>query len=409
MMHVQLTPTSSTVTVPDPFENVTLSQTLPPRGAGWEVARRCMAFPRLLWDTGMSCVVCSGLCFSVSSALLKYIGPALPVTEIILARSVISMTCAVVLSFARPAGAPPLFGRREQYGILLIRGILGATSQIAVYLAVLALPLADSTSILFLAPALTAALAWLVLGEPAGQHTLVGCTTCLLGVFIVAQPPFLVGMLTGRPVPWTRERLLGVGAALAGAFLTAGAYVVIRHVGKQTVPLTMSAWFFSVSFFTILPAVALSFPGPLLLPSPLQALTLVGIALTSFLAQLLMGRGLQLMPAAKCANVNLMQVVYASLLGLAFFDEAISWLQVLGAVFLAVGILEVNRQKISLLNVAASEGHAAIHDPEGQHLLGATSDQDEDGLPSKVVEGVHSLLLPLKHEPHSGQQGSPLH
>lgn len=103
------------------------------------------------------------------------------------------------------------------------------------------------------------------------------------------------------------------------------------------------------------------------------------------------------------------QVVYASLLGLAFFDEAISWLQVLGAVFLAVGILEVNRQKISLLNVAASEGHAAIHDPEGQHLLGATSDQDEDGLPSKVVEGVHSLLLPLKHEPHSGQQGSPLH
>lgn len=85
----------------------------------------------------------------------------------------------------------------------------------------------------------------------------------------------------------------------------------------------MSAWFFSVSFFTILPAVALSFPGPLLLPSPLQALTLVGIALTSFLAQLLMGRSLQLMPAAKCANVNLMQVCASA--GSGGWDRALAW------------------------------------------------------------------------------------
>lgn len=100
------------------------------------------------------------------------------------------------------------------------------------YIALVALPLADAVSITFLAPAMTAALAALLLREPAGWRTAVGCLVSVAGVLVISEPPMLVGLLAGHAQPWGRRKLLGVGAGLACALLTALAYVCIRHISK---------------------------------------------------------------------------------------------------------------------------------------------------------------------------------
>lgn len=107
-----------------------------------------------------------------------------------------------------------------------------SSSMLCRYISITKLPLADSITIGFLAPSLTAVAARIVLGEPAGPRTLVGCAASLLGVVIVTQPPMLVGIISGRPVdPWTPGKALGVAIALAGTVFSATSFIVIRSIG----------------------------------------------------------------------------------------------------------------------------------------------------------------------------------
>ncbi len=86
------------------------------------------------------------------------------------------------------------------------------------YVSISALPLGDAVTIGLLQPPLTALLAWLVLGEVFGWRGAAGCTACVAGVVIVAQPPFL---FDGSEV-WSVLRAVGVGVGVLSTVLGAG-------------------------------------------------------------------------------------------------------------------------------------------------------------------------------------------
>ena len=90
-------------------------------------------------------------------------------------------------------------------------------------------PCLPKVSIFFISPALTAVLAWLLLGEAFGWLTATGCLASLVGVVLVAQPPFLLH--SGGPA-WTRQRALGTLCGVLWAASTAAAYICIRSIGK---------------------------------------------------------------------------------------------------------------------------------------------------------------------------------
>ncbi len=85
------------------------------------------------------------------------------------------------------------------------------------------------TVIFYICPALTALLAWLLLGEAFGWLTAGGCLASLAGVALVAQPPWLAGSGGSE---WGPQRALGTVFGFAGASLAAGAYICIRTIGK---------------------------------------------------------------------------------------------------------------------------------------------------------------------------------
>lgn len=100
-------------------------------------------------------------------------------------------------------GEHPLGNRR---GLLVLRGTLGFGSITCFFFACQNLPLADATTLTFLAPLLAAILSPSLLKEDPGARVLVVIPCCILGVLLIAQPFFLFG---GGP-----SRLSGIGLVI---------------------------------------------------------------------------------------------------------------------------------------------------------------------------------------------------
>ena len=90
----------------------------------------CSAF----WDSGLFCILAASFIFSCSAVLVKLIGGAIPVLEIVLARSILSITAGIVTG--RLKRIVPLFGKRESWRLLFMRGTFGSARRVGLSRAV---------------------------------------------------------------------------------------------------------------------------------------------------------------------------------------------------------------------------------------------------------------------------------
>lgn len=261
----------------------------------------------------------SAVSFSLMGVCVKQVGGRIPVSEVVLVRAVLSV--AMTWWLLRRAGVRP-WGQRR--GLLVWRGVVGTGALLCVYQALTLLPLASATVLQYLYPTFTALLAWLVLGERIGRQVLAAMLVGWLGVGLVAQP------WGGDPIPF-----LGLLAALAGALLTAVAYVSVRSLGSSEHPLVIIFYFPLVAIPLMLPLVALD---PVL-PNGQEAAWLVGVALFTQLGQIGITRGLTQLPAARATTVGYVQVAFAGLWGVLVFGEAIDRSTALGALLIFLATL----------------------------------------------------------------------
>ena len=112
------------------------------------------------WRACGALIACA-LAFSLMTVCVKHLGGRLPVAEVVLVRSLISI--AITMAMLRRLKVSP-WG--EQRGLLLIRGGLGTAALLCFFEALARLPLAAATLLQYTYPTLTALAAWLLLGEP---------------------------------------------------------------------------------------------------------------------------------------------------------------------------------------------------------------------------------------------------
>lgn len=134
-----------------------------------------------------------------------------------------------------------------------------------------------------------------------------------------------------------------------------------------------------------------------------DCLLLLGIATTSFFAQLLMTRSFQLIPAAKAASVGFMGVIYSHILGALIFDEKITSATVLGAGLIFVGVVLVTLRKDS----DSPDGSSSKGDGSGNN--GGSSSKAEEAVQLSVaaialVEGPTSGLQQSQQSQQQQQQ-----
>lgn len=264
---------------------------------------------------GARALVLSSLAFSLMTVCVKQLGGRIPVTEIVLARSVISIMLTGV--GLRMAGVNPLGNNR---GLLLARGLAGSLALLCFFQAVTSLPLASATVLQYTYPTFTAGAAWILLAEPLRRRIGLAVAVGWIGVVLVIQPQWIGnGMATLALIPV----LLG----LAGALCTALAYVCVRKLSVTEHPLVIILYFPLVS-------IPISLPGVIqqgVMPSGLDWLWLIGVGVLTQLGQIWVTRGLSCLPAARATSLNYVQVVFAATWGWIWFHETVNVLTLAGA------------------------------------------------------------------------------
>lgn len=280
-------------------------------------------------------MISSALSFSLMGVCVKTLGGRIPVTEVVLARSLVSLLLSVVM--LRQAGLNP-WGQRRW--LLVLRGVIGTAALLCVFAALARLPLAPATVLQYLQPTFTALLAWLLLRERVGPRVLLAAVLGWLAVVLLSNPAELSGLfgpmaslLLGQrsePLP-----LAGVLLALAGALLSACAYVSVRALGRSEHPLVIVFYFPLVGLVLTLPAVLID---PVL-PTGAEWLALLGVGLFTQLGQIGITKGLLGLPAARATAMSYGQVPLAALWGWWFFQEPLDPDTALAAVLVLLATL----------------------------------------------------------------------
>lgn len=280
---------------------------------------------------GAACMVGSAFCFSLMTLQVKLLADALPSSEVVLARSVISLVISYGL--LRRLGLSPWGTHRR---LLLVRGLFGLGGLYCFYTAIPLLGLAEVTVLHFTNPVFVALLAAWLLAERFAPRDWLFVAAGLLGVVLVARPATLFGGGGAESIDPA-----AVGIALAGAFFSACAYVTVRRIGSREHPLVVVFYFPLVAVPACLP---LALPD-LVWPRGVEWLWLLGIGVTTQIAQVLMTRGLQLMPAGRATAVSTVQVLFAAGWGGLIFAEPIEAMTVVGAASIIVGVVMLTRAR----------------------------------------------------------------
>jgi drug/metabolite transporter (DMT)-like permease len=286
-----------------------------------------------LLSVGLRYMVASALCFSVMGALVKAAGARLPTMEIVLARSIVVL--ALTLWMLRRRGIAPWGNERK---LLFVRGVVGSTALVCTYFAVIHLPLAEATVIQYTNPVFTALLAVPVVGESLHAVEALLILTSLVGVLIVARPPFLTGGTAIELDPFA------VAVAVAGAVFSAGAYVMVRRLRREE-PSVVLFYFSSVSVLVSLPAVIPVFVPPM----GIEWLILLGVGISTHLGQLFLTLGLRTERAGRATSVGVLQIVFATLWGVAFFAEVPDVWVLGGACLIVASSLAIARVHVPVI------------------------------------------------------------
>jgi drug/metabolite transporter (DMT)-like permease len=255
---------------------------------------------------GLRAMIASAFFFSIMSLLVKIGGQTMPSQMLVLARAAV----ALALSWAElRARGLPMRGNNPR--ALILRGVLGFGGLTCFYWSVTHMDLSDAITIQHLNPLLATLFAGLFLKERVTPRVLAAIFTSLIGVSLIARPAFLFGADSSRIDPTV---LL---IALAAVVMSAAAYTTIRSLKGREHPLV-------IVFYFPLIATPLSIPPALLVwrwPLWWEWLILLGIGVTTQLAQVLMTRGLMCEPAGRALSMNYLQIVFAFGWGILLLHE----------------------------------------------------------------------------------------
>lgn len=270
----------------------------------------------------------AALFFSVMSLLVKLAGQGVPSMQIVLARFVVMLAIThVMLRRARVAAWG--VDRRSLVG----RSVTGFVALSLFYYAIVELPLGDVTTIHYTTPIFTALVAAYFLREHSGRMVWLGAVVCLGGVALVARPSFLFG---ASALPQ-----LAVAAALGSAMISAMAYTFVRKLGQTDHHLVVIYWFCAIGTLLALPfALAVA-----VWPTPSEWLLLLGVGVTTQVAQVFLTKGLSLERAGKATSVGYLQIVFAFFWGMVFFGDVPGMLTLLGVAVIVAGVVLVARQR----------------------------------------------------------------
>ncbi|XP_012999357.1 solute carrier family 35 member G1 isoform X1 [Cavia porcellus] len=276
---------------------------------------------------GLFYTLLSAFLFSVASLFVKKVQDVHAV-EISAFRCVFQMLVIIPCLIYRKAG---FIGPKGQRRFLILRGVLGSSAMILLYYAFQTTSLADAMVISFSCPVFTSLFAWIFLKEKYSLWDAFFTLFTITGVILIVRPPFLFGSDTSGMEGSYSVHLKGTFAAIGHAVFAALTLVILRKMGKSV------DYFLSIWYYVILglaeSIVVLFILGEWSLPyCGLDRLFLILIGLLGLGGQVFITKAVQVEKAGPVAIMKTMDVVFAFIFQIIFFNDIPTWWTVGGAI-----------------------------------------------------------------------------
>ncbi|XP_003409051.1 solute carrier family 35 member G1 [Loxodonta africana] len=275
---------------------------------------------------GLFYTLLSAFLFSVGSLFVKKVQDVHAV-EISAFRCVFQMLVVIPCLIYRKTG---FIGPKGQRIFLFLRGVIGSVAMILIYYAFQTTSLADATVITFSSPVFTSLFAWIFLKEKYSLWDAFFTLFTITGVILIVRPPFLFGVNTGRMEEGYSVHLKGTFAAIGHAVFAALTLVILRKMGKS-VDYFLSIWYY-VILGLVECVIVLFILGEWSLPyCGLDRLFLILIGLFGLGGQVFLTKAVQIEKAGLVAIMRTMDVVFAFVFQIIFFNDVPTWWTVGGA------------------------------------------------------------------------------
>ncbi|KAJ8597258.1 DUF6-domain-containing protein [Rhizopogon salebrosus TDB-379] len=304
-------------------------------------------------NTGVLLIISAQFFFasmSISMKLLNRLDPPVHALEVIIVRMCITLVACVIYMIVKRI-PDPITGPKGVRLLLLGRGIFGFFGICGLYWSLQYLSVVDATILTFLAPLTTAFAGCILLKESYSVKQGVAAVCSLLGVILIARPPFLFGspavIPLGYQVPEVNpvQRLVGVGACMINVLGSTGAYISIRAIGKRAHPMHVMT-FLSLWSTIMAPVGMIVFKIPVVYPRSWSwTLLLFMVGFFGFVAQTLLTMGLQRETASRGSTGLYVEAFFAAVLEGLFLGVTPSLLSVIGGTIIICSALHVVLEK----------------------------------------------------------------
>ena len=267
------------------------------------------------------------LLFAIHDATSKYLIPFFAIPLLVWARYVVHLSLMLVA--VAPGLGRELFVTRRPW-LMTWRALTLVGVSLLFQNALKALPLAETTAIVFVTPLLVALLAGPLLGEKVRLKSWLATIAGFCGVLLIARPG---GAMSAS----------GVAYAL-GSALCYAAYQILTRQLSATEPALRQLF-----YTALVGAVVMSFIVPTywsaLLPTAGQALLIVSLGVTAGVGHFLLIRAFRQTPASTLSPLLYVQLVWAMLLGLLVFGQLPDLLTTIGMVIIGTSCLSLALQR----------------------------------------------------------------
>ncbi|MBU2963778.1 DMT family transporter [Citreicella sp. C3M06] len=292
---------------------------------------------------GISLKLASVVLFVIMSALIK--ASDVPTGEAVFFRSFFALP--VILGWLIWRGDLRTGLRVNSLWKHVLRGVVGVSSMGFSFAALGLLPLPEVTALGYAAPLLTVIFAAILLGEQVRLFRLTAVMVGLLGVALVMWP-----LLTLSEV--NQAVLLGIGFVMVSAVLRALVQIHIRRMAATEQ--TSAIVFYFTMTSTVLSLVTLPFGW--VLPPLDQTLMLIAAGLIGGVAQICLTAAYKGAEAALLAPFDYASILFAIVIGYAFFAEVPTPLMLAGSsIVIASGVAIILRERyLGLKRFKARQG-----------------------------------------------------
>jgi drug/metabolite transporter (DMT)-like permease len=267
------------------------------------------------------------LLFAIHDATSKYLIAFFTIPLLVWARYVVHLSLMLV-AVAPGMGRELVVTRRPW--LMTWRALTLVGVSLLFQSALKALPLAETTAIIFVTPLLVALLAGPLLGEKVRLKSWLATIAGFCGVLLIARPG---GAMSAS----------GIAYAL-GSALCYAAYQILTRKLSATEPALRQLF-----YTALIGAIAMSIIVPTywngILPTAGQALLIVSLGATAGVGHFLLIRAFRQTPASTLSPLLYVQLVWAMLLGLLVFGQLPDLLTTIGMVIIGTSCLSLALQR----------------------------------------------------------------